>query len=333
MSLSTVALVTLVQAKNYLRVDAAASLHIDAEYVGVGDDGVEGTKEFTLDHTPVEGSLKLYLKNVLQVEPTHFSIADATITFVTAPPDGDIITASYDYAAADNTFEAYDDELLERLIEAATKKAEDYTGRVFVQGSITEKHFGDGTKVLKLYKQPVVSITSVVREISEIVGTGDGATVEFILKETPTLLSVTVYVDGVLQTLTTHYTISGSTITFVAESTPTDGAKITAEYTHTILPISEYTEWLSIGRLKTENLWTANRTFKVVYIAGYGADRAATQALVPDAVAAVLLILANLFENRTDQVKSESVAGLGSVTYDIPSQAKELLNPLRVNVL
>ena len=67
--------------------------------------------------------------------------------------------------------------------------------------------------------------------------------------------------------------------------------------------------------------------------AGYGAGRAATQALIPDAVTAVLMMVAYLYENRVDQVKSESIAGLGSVTYDIPSQAKELLNPLRVNVL
>ncbi len=333
MSLSDAALVTLAQAKAHLRIDAVTNLHIDAEYVGAGDVGE--TLVFPLDYTPVEGSLKLYLEGILQVETTHFSITDAVITFITAPPDSDIITASYDrlWEVGDDLFESYNDLLLENLIEAATEKAESYTGRAFVQRSVTESHFGDGSKVLRLYKQPVDSITSVVREISEAVGTGDGSTVEFTLDETPTALSVKVYVDGTLKTLTMDYTISGAVITFESTSIPADGAKVTAKYTHTILAINEYTEWLSVGRLQSVDAWTANRIFTVVYTAGYAATRPATQALVPDAVAAVLLILANLFENRTDQVKTERVADLGSVTYDIPSQAKVLLNPLKVNLL
>lgn len=334
MSLSATALVTLVQAKAHLRADAASNLRVEAEYVGVGD--AEGNKIFTLANTPIEGSLKLYVVDrdpILQVEITDFTISTATITFVIAPIDGKAITASYYTAAGANTFESYDDDLLADLIEAATEKAESYTGRAFIQRTITESHFGDGAKILKLYRQPIDSITSVVREISEVVATGDGSTVAFTLDETPTALSVKVYVDGVLKTLTTDYTISGAAITFEAAAIPADGAKVTAKYTHTILAINEYTERLSIGRLYCEGVWTANRTFKIVYTAGYAATRADTQVLVPKAVSAVLLILANLFENRVDLLKSENIAGIGSVTYDIPSQAKELLNPYRTNII
>lgn len=163
MSLSDTALVTLVQAKNYLRVDAAASLHVDAEYIGAGD--VEGNDEFSLvgNKVPVSGSLKLYVENILQVEDTDFSIEDYTITFKAGkiPGDGDVITASYDYKAGANTFESYDDDILETLIEAATKKAEDYAGRVFVQREIVETHIGDNQQVLKLYRMPIVSVDSV----------------------------------------------------------------------------------------------------------------------------------------------------------------------------
>ena len=141
MTLATTALITLPQAKNHLKLDAAASLHIDAEYVGVGD-GSDTT--FDLDHTPVTGSLKLYLNNVLLTETTHFSIVAAAITFVVYPPTGQAITASYDYAASDDTFESYDDELLETLINAATKKCEDYCRRAFIQRAITEYRVGDG---------------------------------------------------------------------------------------------------------------------------------------------------------------------------------------------
>ena len=219
MTISATALVTLTQAKAHLRIDAAASLHIDAEFVGVGYDT---TVEFDLDHIPIEGSLKLYVNDILQIEDTDFMISGLTITFTTAPTVGHGITASYDYAAGAGTFESYDDDLLENLIEAATKKAEDYTGRAFIQGSITERHSGDGTKIIKLYRQPVVTITSVSRHRYEQVGTGDAETVEFTLDNTPIIGSVILYVDGVLQVITTDYTISGAIITFEAGSIPVD---------------------------------------------------------------------------------------------------------------
>jgi len=331
MALNDLALVTLVQAKNYLKVDAASSLRVDAEYVGVGDDGESGTKVFTLGHTPIEGSLQLYVDGTLQVEVIGYTISGATITFVAAPATGEHITASYDKVAGDNTFESYNDLLLERLIEAATKVAEDYTGRAFVRGKITEQHSGDGSTILKLYRQPVVTITSVSRHRYEQVGTGDGETLVFTLDGTPIAGSVILYVDGVLQVITTDYTISGATITFVVGSTPADEAIVTANYNTVV--VANYTERLHIGRLYRDVGWAQDYIYEIVYTAGYGVDRVATQALVPDAVAAVLLIIAELFENRTDRVKSESVSGLGSVTYDIPSRAKELLNPLRVNLL
>lgn len=267
MSLSNTALVTLVQAKNYLRIDAAASLHVDAEYVGAGDVGE--TVAFDLDYTPVEGSLKLYLENVLQVEGTHFNIAVATVTFVASPPDGDIITASYDYVAGDNTFESYDDNLLERLIEAATKKAEDHTGRVFVQREITETRIGDDEQFLKLYKQPIIDVASV--------------------------------------------TVGGDAL-------------------------SSWSERLSIGRIYHLIVWPLDYEIVVVYTAGYGTDRAATQALIPDAVIAVLLMVAYLYENRVDMVHGESISGIGATTYELPlyvekSGAKQYLEALRVNIL
>ena len=76
----------------------------------------------------------------------------------------------------------------------------------------------------------------------------------------------------------------------------------------------EYTEWLHIGRLYAEDVWTANRVFTVVYTTGYGATRAATQALIPDAVTFVLQAVAFLYENRTAS-KSQSISGIGAIDY------------------
>lgn len=399
MSLSDTALVTLVQAKAHLRIDVAVSLHIDAEYIGVGDDdethfvtkyvpiegslklyvngvlqidpddfcgcelvlifveapaasyhitasydyssalgpegvhlhqelvgtGGSGVTEFTLDETPIEGSLKLYVDEDLQVDPTDYEISGVTITFVTAPHNKDIITAIYNHlvGSSETTFESYDDELLEGLIEAATKKAEDYTGRAFIQRTITEQHPGDGVAILKLYKQPIANVTSVRRYHYERAGTGDGETKAFTLDNTPITGTVVVYKNGVLQTVTTDYIISEVTITFLVA--PGDEARITANYS---TEIGDFIERTNIGRLYRESLWTQDYIYNIAYTAGYAATRAATQALVPNAVSAVLLILANLFENRVDRLKNENIAGVGSVTYDIPSRAEELLDSL-----
>ena len=323
MALNELALVTVIQAKNYLRADQAASLRVDAEHVGDGD-GADLT--FDLDNTPIDGSLRLNVNNVLQVETTDFSISTATITFVTAPGNGLAITATYDYTAASDTFESYNDDELETIIEAATKIAEEFCGRCFIQGSITETHEGDGEAVLRLYKQPVASITSVVQEVSEQLSDGDGSTVDFDTTLEPTSGSVKLYVDAVLQTITTHYTVSGSTITFV--SAPADGAEITCTYTHTVKAISEYKADLVKGKLTGVSAWATETMYKIVYVAGEASTRAATQALVPEAVQAVLLIVADLYENRGDTIDAVNIAGLGSTSYKLPSRAAKLLFPL-----
>lgn len=322
MTLSSFALVTLVQAKIYLHKDAAASLQVFAEHVGTGDDN---DKTFSLDNTPIVGSVKLYVNNSLQTEVTHYTISGADITFVFAPTSPYPITASYDKAASSNTFEEYDDELLENLISAATKKAEDYTGRVFIQGTITESHTGDGTNILRLYWQPVDSITSVARAISEVLSDGDGSTTDFTLSEIPTSSSTKVYVDATLKTEGggDDYTVSGAVITFT--SAPADGVKVTVTYTHTILAISEYTAQLSKGKLIGASAWASNTIYTIVYIAGYAAGRPATQALIPDVVQAVLLILSDLYENRGDTIDSVNISGIGSASYKLPSRAEKIL--------
>ncbi len=67
----------------------------------------------------------------------------------------------------------------------------------------------------------------------EAVGTGDGANAEFTLDYGNVQDgSLTVYVDGVEQTLTTDYTVALSTgvITFEAGSIPASAAAVTADY-------------------------------------------------------------------------------------------------------
>ena len=327
MSLSATALVTLTEAKSFLRLDAASDLRIDAEFVALGDGT---TKIFTLDYTPIEGSLRLYVNNVLQTETDDYSISTATITFVTAPTLNHPITASYDKIATDDTFEDFDDDLLERMIEAATRRAEDYTGRAFVQREITESHHGNGSKVLRLYKRPVVSVSSV--SYKRIVrSTGDGETVAYSLGYTPKSGSLTVYVDDILQTKDVDYTLSGQTVTFT--SAPADDAELIFRFEVSLTLSSSYFEHLHIGRLSGS--WLSEYEYVIVYTAGYSATRTLAQVTVPDAMMAVLISIANIWENRLG-LTSQNVSGVGSTSFGglgLPDASKDLLRSLMVEVM
>lgn len=321
-------LVTLPQAKNYLHKDAAETLHIEAEYVGTGD-GVE--TDFDIDNIPIEGSLKLYLNNELLTEKTHYTLSGATVTFIESPADGYPITTCYEYIAGDDTFESYDDELITFLIKAATKKAEDYTGRVFIQREIIESHNGDGTNTLRLEKAPVTTITSVSSK--RIEGKmGDGSTIIFLLVAMPTANSLSVYIDGTAQTEGTDYTLSCQKVTFT--TAPDDGLKIIFRYSVNLELANDYTEKLHVGRLK--GTWLKDYEYEIVYTAGYGADRDAAQIAVPEAVLAVLAAVAVWHENRLG-FSTESISDVGSVKYsdpgDLPAIAKQYLSTLSRNII
>ena len=54
---------------------------------------------YTLAHTPKTGSLQLFLNGVLQHATTDYTIAGATVTFLTAPFTGELVRAWYVQAA------------------------------------------------------------------------------------------------------------------------------------------------------------------------------------------------------------------------------------------
>lgn len=285
MSLSATALITLVQARNHLRKDEAAALQVFAEYIGMGD----GTdKTFSLDHTPVTGSLRLYVNGALQTETTHYSISGADITFVSAPTLNYPITASYDYAASGDTFESYDDELLEILINAATKKCENFCKRAFIQRAITENRIGDGGTLLLLNYRPVSTFTSLT-------------------------------LDGVTLTKDTDFTLYDE-----------EGILKRPVPTSFWQPDS-----YSGSSYLTDLSWTNGKKIIISYTAGYGSTKAATQALVPDAVLAVLTAVSVWYENRLG-LKSENISGIGSVDYgeigELPEASKRLLSSLNTNL-
>jgi len=93
-------------------------------------------------------------------------------------------------------------------------------------------------EVTKLNLEKMVAGADVVAwSEAEAVGTGDGSTTQFSLTNTPDgTVTLKVFVDGVEQDLTTVYSVSATTLTFV--TAPTSAAVITADYTYAGTPTS-----------------------------------------------------------------------------------------------
>jgi len=333
MTLSAYALVTRNQAKAMLQLDQAATLKIDSEYVGTGN-GANVT--FTLDHTPLAGSLKVWVNTggtpALQVDPTNYTYSTVTITFVVAstPANGAIVTASYDYAAATGTFESYDDDLLDTLINSATVEAEKYCGRCFMPQTLTESHWGRDTETLNLYRQPVISITSVAYKVVEA-KTGNASTVAFTLGNTPMTGTLTVYKDGVLQATPANYTLTGKVVTFGVA--PALSTKLVFKYSTELFLGVDFEDHSAIGRLTGHDFSSAYE-YVVVYMSGYygsGATLAQVQALVPAAVQAVLTAVSVWWDNR--QGLHPMGLGMSEMVQGLPAASKRLLDTLRVSVI
>lgn len=332
MTLSAYALVTRNQAKAMLQLDQLATLHIDAEFVVTG---TGSALTGTLDHTPLAGSYKVWVNTagtaVLQTEGTDYTLATATITFLAThyPANGAIVTASYDYAATTDTFEDYDDALLDTFINTATDLAEKYCGRCFMPQTLTESHWGRDTEILNLYRQPVISITSVAYKIVES-KTGDASTVAFTLGDTPMSGTLTVYKDGVLQATPGAYSLSGAVVTFVAA--PALSTKLLFKYSIELFQGVDYTDKSAIGRL-TGHDFSSDYEYVVVYVAGYygsGATLAQVQALVPAAGQAVLIAVSVWWDNR--QGLHPMGLGMPEMVQGLPAASKRLLDTLRVSV-
>ena len=155
----------------------------------------------------------------------------------------------------------YHDDIIQLLIAAAEKKAEDYCSTFFVQRETTEYHTGDGKTVLYLFRTPIVAI----------------------------------------------------------ESVSVDGEEV------------DYTARMNSGVLIGN--WPNGSNIEVVYTAGilddYDGD-------LPDAKLGILTAVAIWFNNRLG-VQSESISGIGSVSYDyeseLPQAAKNKLAGLRKRVI
>jgi hypothetical protein len=143
--------------------------------------------------------------------------------------------------------------------------------------------------------------------------------------------SLTVYKNGVLQTVTTHYTLAGKVVTFVAAPALAD--KLVFKFSIELFLGVDYTDKSAIGRLTGHDFSSAYE-YVVIYMTGYygsGASLAQVQALVPAAVQAVLTAVSVWWDNRI----GISQLGLGAspMLQGLPDASKRLLDTLRVSVI
>ena len=106
-----------------------------------------------------------------------------------------------------------------------------FTSSVVSTASIYVVHRGIGSMSMKPPTGSVGAdqLSANLKSFTTDVHTGDGSTTAFTLSETPAFAnSVMVFVDGILQKLTTNYSISGNTLTFT--SAPDASAEIEAKH-------------------------------------------------------------------------------------------------------
>lgn len=120
-----------------------------------------------------------------------------------------------------------------RIIDADQLTSSDKT-KVWSFPNITSTMLGAGTAQTITNKTIVgtsntMSQLPIATQFQRDSFAGDSSTVLFTLSNTPPVTAqVSVFLDGILQTVTTDYTISGTSLTFV--TAPTIGQDIKANY-------------------------------------------------------------------------------------------------------
>ncbi|MDZ4810762.1 MAG: hypothetical protein SGI96_21205 [Bacteroidota bacterium] len=158
---------------------------------------------FTLANIPVSSSLKLTVNGLLKRLTTDYTLAGSTVTFVVAPTTGSNLYA--DYGNDDlKTFYLYRNGILVQQGSGLTKYTISGSTITFGTAPLT------GTDLYCEYNTNF-------REIQEVPsGTVNGSNAVFITSLSPVGSSIMrVWLDGLEQRLTTDYTFSGNTITYM----------------------------------------------------------------------------------------------------------------------
>jgi len=246
----------------------------DGEAAGIGDGS---TTVFNLDHTPIiPESETIYLDGVVTTD-YEIDYAGGAVTFTVAPGEGVIITADYDYEALNYDYYTikYDsngNKLWQVAYDSGGRDegygvAVDSENNIIVIGRASDdfctiKYSPDGNE---LWDEPAIydggdadgansvaidsenniiaagysKISHVYHKDGEVVGTGNGTTTVFNLKQPPiTAESETIYLHGIV---TTDYQINYTSGAVTFTVAPVEGVVITADYDYEELNLDYYT--------------------------------------------------------------------------------------------
>ena len=193
-------------------------------------------KVFTLTYTPVNpAGIQVVLNGGIQKNGVDYTMSGNTINFVTAPANGSIVYAFYNDQISTSTFNMPYDETPGGLINGSnTAYTLTYTPasatslQVVLNGNVllpTTDYTLSGAAITTTFAPAansqiyafynVVGVYTTYAEVPS--GTVNGSNVTFTLTHAPNpAITLQVCLDGRVQTYGTDYTLSGSTITFVA---------------------------------------------------------------------------------------------------------------------
>ena len=246
----------------------------DGEAVGTGN---SSTTVFNLKHPPIiPESATIYLDGVVTTD-YEIDYASGAVTFTIAPGEGVVITADYDYEELNYDYWTikYDtegNEVWEQPViydsgdrDEAYGVAVDSENNIIVVGRASND-FGiikydpqgnkiwevsydgegtDGANSVVVDKDDNITVTGYsniwhdYHKDGEVVGTGNGNTTVFNLKQPPiTAESETIYLHGVV---TTDYQINYTSGAVTFTVAPVEGVVITADYDYEELNLDYYT--------------------------------------------------------------------------------------------
>ena len=135
---------------------------VRSEVVGTGDGS---TSIFELDHdNNISGSNTIYTDgSSISSSDYSLDLDDGTLTFVSAPNSGSVITSDYDYADATDSW-------MTELLNQANEELTNSTGRTFDQTTNSTEYIDVRSKQTIFYTKnyPVINLTTTTNTTSDL---------------------------------------------------------------------------------------------------------------------------------------------------------------------
>ena len=180
---------------------------------------------YTLSVSASTDKTFVYLNGVLQAPTTDYSVTGTTLTFVTAPPSDNVIEVrSFDIPSVADltvTSDNFTGNGSNTQFTLTTSQSSNETSLVFLNGvaQVPTTDYSISGSTLTFTAAPAnatnIQVTSYTAEdIVTTTYTGNGSNTQFTLGTTSTTTKTVVSLNGVTQTPTADYSVSGATLVF-----------------------------------------------------------------------------------------------------------------------